>query len=275
MSPDAKKGDLLYIATAGNNDVEVYSYPKAKLVGTLTNLNWPEGECVDKDGNIWITNFGISGAGDVVEYAHGGTTPVATLSDPYQHPLGCSVDPTTGDLAVTSTYGTSSPGQGDVAIYKKARGTPKTYTDQEIFYYYFCGFDSSGNLFIDGISSGSAVEFAELSKSSKTFTNLTLNKSIAHPGGVQWDGKYVAFGDQWNPIIYEFAISGSNGEEVSSTPLDGASGVAQFFIDDNTVIGPNVSNDLVGFWRYPAGGTATKTLTGLDEPVGTAISTAK
>src|SRR5271165_6576810 len=38
MAPDAMKNDLLYISDVGTDDVYVYSYPKAKLVGTLTGL---------------------------------------------------------------------------------------------------------------------------------------------------------------------------------------------------------------------------------------------
>jgi hypothetical protein len=35
------------------------------------------------------------------------------------------------------------------------------------------------------------------------------------------------------------------------------------------------SAPVVGYWNYPAGGTATKTITGLDEPDGAALSTKK
>jgi hypothetical protein len=61
MLPNAKKKDLLYISDSfpyGSNDVFVYSYPKGKLVGKLTGFNEPSGNCVDKAGNVFITNFG-------------------------------------------------------------------------------------------------------------------------------------------------------------------------------------------------------------------------
>ena len=91
IAPDAKKKDLLYISDRGTNDVYVYSYPRGKLNGTLTGFNDPDGECVDKTGDVFITNFLSS---NIIEYAHGGTSPIATLSDPGYYPADCSVDPT-------------------------------------------------------------------------------------------------------------------------------------------------------------------------------------
>jgi hypothetical protein len=127
MAPDTKKRDLLYVSDSfpyGSNDVYVYSYPKGKLKGTLTGFNEPSGQCVDKAGDVFIANFGAS---QILEYAHGGTSPIKTLSDPDYYPLGCSVDPTTGNLAVTNRLSTSFTA-GDVAIYADASGTPTSYT---------------------------------------------------------------------------------------------------------------------------------------------------
>ena len=265
--------NLLYVTTAYNKDVEVYSYPGGKHEGTLTGFNSPQGECVDKKGNIWITDFAGS---DIVEYAHGGTSPIATLYDTNQDPSGCAIDPKTGDLAATSTFPASGSGAGTVAIYKNASGTPTTYTDPNIVNYYFCGFDTKGNLFVDGLNS-SSVEVASFSTHTHAFTNITLDEAILSPGGVQWDNQYLAIGDQGTPIIYEFSISNGVGTEVSSTPLGGIGGsygVADFFIDGAKVIGPSVSSGKVGFWHYPAGGTPTKLLTVLNEPVGTVVSNA-
>jgi hypothetical protein len=37
MAPDLAKRDLLYLSDAGNGNVYVYSFPDAKLEGTLTS----------------------------------------------------------------------------------------------------------------------------------------------------------------------------------------------------------------------------------------------
>ena len=274
MDASAKHKNLLYITTAHNNEVAVYSYPKAKLLGTLTGFNFPEGECVDNSGDVWIADNALSRYGpNLFEYAHGGTSPIATLTDVQYYPNGCSVDPTTGNLAVAEEYGRI--GSGAFAIYKHAKGRPKQFTDPNIYTPFFCAFDNEGNLFVNGFSKGSDVEFAELPKGSKTFTNLTLNETIYWPGGIQWDGTYLAVGDQDNPIIYEFMISGNSGTEVSSTPLDGTSDVAQFFILGEKVVASEPAPGTVGFWNYPQGGAATKLFSVGNEPVGTAVSMAK
>ena len=99
MSPIAKRVPLLYVSVWDTGVVYVYSYPKAKLLGKLVGiLDTPSGMCSDSKGNVWITNFHGEG---ITEYAHGGTKPIATLSDPGTDPNGCSVDPLTGNLAVT------------------------------------------------------------------------------------------------------------------------------------------------------------------------------
>jgi hypothetical protein len=269
MAPDARNRDLLYVSDIGTYDVYVYSYPKGELKGTLTGFSGPEGECVDEKGHIFITNYSAS---NILEYAHGGTSPIATLSDPGYYPLSCSVDPTTGDLAVTN-YRTTGSGEGNVAIYKHAKsGRPVYYRVRVINAMGFCSYDNAGNLFVDGSTSGNAFAFAELPSGGTSFEKISLNQKIGFGGGVQWDGTHVAVADRDTNVIYQFAISGTKGNEVGSTPLIGASDVNQFWIEDPNVIGADPGAANVMFWNYPAGGSRTKTIGGLVEPVGVTVS---
>jgi DNA-binding beta-propeller fold protein YncE len=121
MLPEAKSEDLAYVANVYT--ITAYSYPKGKLVGTLNNFYVPYGECVDAKGDVYITD---SRFGKIYEYAHGGTKPIKTLKDPSYQPYGCAVDPTTGDLAVAN-YSDSSGHQGNVYVYRNAKGFPKSY----------------------------------------------------------------------------------------------------------------------------------------------------
>jgi DNA-binding beta-propeller fold protein YncE len=278
MARDAKNTNLLYISDAESGDLYVYSYPQAKLKGTLTGLSAPEGECVDKAGDVFVAN---TGATDILEYAHGGTTPIATLSDSGYYPVGCAVDPTTGNLAVTNIcmeeYG-QCIADGNLLIYAGAKGTPKSYTDSGIAEYFFCGYDDTGNLYVDGLYN-SNFAFGELPRGRSSFRNITLNTFIYQPGGVQWDGKYVAVGneDLYNNIIYEFRISGAQGKlaRPGGTPLDGATLVVQFWIQDKAVIGPNHGGSgSVMFWKYPGGGSPTKVLNAFSTPIGSTVSMA-
>jgi hypothetical protein len=89
---------------------------------------------------------------------------------------------------------------------------------------------------------------------------------------VQWDGKYIAVGDQSTNTIYQFAISGKKGREVGSTVLGGATEVFQFWIEGSKVIGADAGASHVDIWKYPAGGAAIKTIGGLYAPLGVTVS---
>jgi sugar lactone lactonase YvrE len=275
MLPEAVTQDLLYVAGGNGDDVPVYSYPKGRLLGTLTGFNLPSGACVDKTGDVFIADYVNQ---RIVEYKHGAKNPKQILAEPGEWPTGCAIDPTTGNLAVTNHQ---SPiyGTGDVVVYAHAQGSPKSYTDPNIYYYYWCGYDSKGNLYIDGQAyNPSPFRFAELPKGANQFKSIVLNQKINFPGGVQWDGQFVAVGDQATSNIYRFSISGSDGTLKGTVLLNNASSVQQFWIQGGVVIAGNAAgshyNEL-HFYHYPAGGNPTKTITkGIAAPSGATVSLA-
>jgi hypothetical protein len=275
MASDAKQQNLLYVG--GVHVVNVYSYPQGKLEGRLRGFYRTEGECVDKKGDIYITNLGTN---EIFEYAHGGTKRLATLKG-YGGATGCAIDPTTGNLAVTNI-------EGYLAVYKGARGKPTVYTDRKFQEFFFCGYDDKGNLFVDGQNRDIQFELAELPKGVATLASVTLDQSIGWPAGVQWDGKYVAVGNAGKtcgsctgPTIYRFAIQDGRGQLAGSTALGGGAwDVYQFWIDGKTVIVPNeychtqCLSDVL-FFAFPSGGTATKKiLQGRGYPEGVVVSEA-
>ncbi|MGA8533024.1 MAG: hypothetical protein WB615_02820 [Candidatus Tumulicola sp.] len=270
VAPDARHHDLLYISDLTNQVVSMYSWPEGKLKGQITGFFNPEGLCVDSVGNVWVTNDTGDGVHQITEYAHGETTPIANLIDNDGRTNACSIDPVTGDLAVANFFGAT--GLGSVSIYKNAQGTPLKYISPAIYYYYYCGYDNKGNFFVDGWSSGSTFGFAELPKGGTKLKTIELNHSITYPGGVQWDGKHMAVGDQYGPI-YQFDIKGSNGKLVGTTPLNEEKQIVQFWVQGAKVIGPNEFGANVMIWNYPAGGTPIMTLTG--PGIGATISKAK
>jgi hypothetical protein len=262
MLPRAKRDDLLYVSDFFASDVQVFSYSKAELVGTLTGFDWPLGECVDKNQDVFITN---QQARDILEYAHGGTSPIATLSDPYEWAYDCAIDPTSGNLAVTAV--------GYVVIYEDATGTGTAYTVPSLEGQ-SCGYDNAGNLYVDGIS-GYTEKFAlyVLPKGSGSLSEVALNQSIQFPGPVLWDGKYLTVTDAskgGGSVIYQFSMNGTSGTEVGSTTLGGSSQVIGSWYpklgpglknpQPKVVIGADDMDYDVAFWHYPAGGSAIKTL---------------
>jgi hypothetical protein len=299
MNPDAKgKPQLLYVSDQGNDTIEVYDYKTGVMEGTLTNVDLPFGQCVDKAGNVYIALFGDS---LVVEYAHGGSSQIKTLVDYYGTPIGCSVDPTTGNLAV-SNYANQN-GHASVLVYPAASGTATSYTSTKFPYWWPPAYDNKGNLYIEGETASGTYGAAVLSKGDSRLKTLSLPYTIHFSAGAVWDGKYVGLTDQeFNgnyTTIYQTRFSGTTGTEVGSTGLadtcdgygSGASGVdvIEPYIAINTankrrktVIGGNVwCRARFDFWKYPAGGNPAKAL-GSDGPawpfgqsVSTSVSTSK
>jgi hypothetical protein len=268
MSPAAKKSDLLYLDDQ-TGDVYVYSYPKGQLMGTLTGLPEPQGECVDKKGDVFFTTFASE---EIIEYAHGGTSPINTLSNPGELMEGCSVDKKTGDLAAVDFEPSGGGGGGGVAIFANASGSPTVLNDSNLYLGYQIGYDDKDNIFVDGVDNSRNFEFAELPKGSSSFTEIPLGVSITIPGGVQWDGKYVTVGDAKSGDIYR--TDGAGGKVEGTISLSDSDGIFQYFIAGKKVVGPNVYSANIGIWKYPKGGNPTMTLGGDSNPFGTAISKA-
>jgi hypothetical protein len=281
MLPEAKSETLLYVSDLYNNLVDVYSYPNLKVVGQLkTDMLSPDGLCTDKKGDVFVVN-NTPNDDDVLEFAHGGTTPIQTLSDPAQVAVSCSVDPVTGNLAVTNIENISE-GPGSISIYTGATGYPMMYSAPNIGSYYYCGYDDKGNLYIDGFSGGiseGSFEFAEMPKGKATFNSIALKgATINFPGNIFYDGKYVDVADQdeaRNGYIITSAIyrtTGSGGKVVSGDILQNSDDVTAYLVDGTSLLGTNFYGTTVGFWKYPKSKKETNTITGFSGPIGIALS---
>jgi hypothetical protein len=246
-------GELLYVG-AGAKRVFVLSYPEGKLVGRLSISSRPWGLCSDTDGNVFVTEE----SGGVLEYAHGGTNPINTLSA--HGAFSCSWDPSTGNLAVVER-------PNSIAIFKGASGTPQTYTDTSFMEFNYCAYDDKGDLFVAGKPIGLyAYSLAEVDTGSGTFKTITLNEIVDNLGDLQWDGKYLAIDDfDGTGTINRVQVSGSSGTIKATTNLGGA----QFYgywtwLQDGTFISPIYTgydkNSLMDFWSYPSGGNPKKKL---------------
>jgi hypothetical protein len=276
VSPPATSGsggDLLYISDSGTNQVYVFSYPDGTPVQTLSGFNTPLHECSDAAGNVFITNTGKS---EILEYAHGGDAPIATLRDAKQFPIDCAVDPVTHDLAVTN-YAQKRSQLGSVSIYAKSKGTAKKHRDPATIAYLFCAYDNKGNLFVTGLDHKYSLVFLELPQGKTAFVKIALKQTFLGWGGVQWDGQNITIGDGAS-TVYRFAIQGQKAKKAGVVRLAGAVNVASYWLDGGQLIGPdgpNGGNHDVGVWSYPAGGQPVATVEGsFENPSGVTISVA-
>jgi hypothetical protein len=249
----SSSGDLLYVGEAPHR-LHVLSYPEGKLVSILSISSKPQGLCSDTNGNVFVTED----SGAVVEYAHGGTSPINTLSA--RGAFSCSWDPSTGNLAVVEhPY--------SIAIFKGAKGTPQTYTATNFVSFHYCAYDDKGNLFVTGEENGPYLyALTELDTASGSFTPITLKQRVDNLDDLQWDGKYLAIDDfDETGTIYRVQVSGSTGTIEATTSLNGAQfqGYPSWLIN-GTLISPIYTgydtDSLIDFWAYPSGGNPKKKL---------------
>lgn len=251
MLPEAKRDDLLYISTTFTTYVD--SYPQGKLVGELTEGGFYL--CTDKAGNVFLSQY-TGGTYGILEYAHGGTTPIRTIKTAGP-PWGCSVDPVTGDLAV-AIPDVATVYHGELAIYKHERGQPRVFSDESaIKYIFFCRYDPSGDLFIDGTPAyQNSPYLAELARGSKTITNLTLTGEFYADSDIEWDGSYLAVADGFAGAVDRISVSGSSATIVSTVRLEHwrfHPAARQVWIDGNKLITSPGRHDAAAIWHYPAG----------------------
>ena len=261
MLPEAKAGDLLYVSNNALGTVNAYTYPEGHLVGSLTGFITPFGECTDAAGDVFIVAYSDSSkkASTIYEYAHGGTAPIATLSDPTVA-FGCAIDPATGNLAASG---------GGVAIFTHATGTPMMYYSSQ-FTFFYCGYDNRGNLYLSAWNDQQENQalLVRLATASHSFEQITLDATLYMDVGfefwpsVQWDGKHMAVssGPERRPAsIYRLRISGSTATVAGTTNLSTQKDVytGQFVLQGRTVVGlGNYKRGATVFlWRYPRGGS--------------------
>ena len=284
MSPATNGRNLLYVSDEAANAVDVFTFPFGTPVGVLRQSHDPVGICSDKTGYVWVVNA----PNHVLKYAHGAQRPGATMEDAHALRLqACSIDPTTGDLAVTDA---GRAGQaGSVVIYAGAKGSPKRFRSAHLTDVFFCAYDDKGNLFVDGLDGNYVFHLMELPHGVQRLRPIKLDQSVGFPGAVAWDGKYLALGDRsyrggHAPAIYQVSVSGTRGTVVGTTKLGGSCDLLGFTIpklgsgkgnpQGTRLVAPDVCENAVRLYRYPAGGSATKSLGQIQYPFSAAVSAA-
>jgi|ERR1700678_1871671 len=248
MSPNAKKNvgnALMYVSNFGTDDVSVYTYKNigetTVLAGALTGFTKPGVPCTDNNGNVFVPDYG---AAKIYEYAHGATSPTQVLSDPTGYPVSCSVDLSTGNLAVAN-FGPATA-NGNVAIFPQATGTPTTTFAANVAHPAFVGYTPTGALYVDGVDTTGAFQMATLPSGSSAFSPVTITGATLYsPGAIVWGGSFLLVGDQMyqnqpTSAVYQMCVC-------SSTTLT-KNGVAP-------IVG---STDVIGFWKRGGGSTATR-----------------
>jgi hypothetical protein len=252
----ASSTDLIY-ATNGCGGTCVVSYPQGELVQTLDIGQ--NGACADSAGDVYIAGSGT----ELYEFAHAGSTPTKTFSISSGAINGCSVDAHTGNVAVTGGAANST-----VAIFPGTGGSPTTYPVPLNTQY--AGFDSDGNLFVDGYDYHFQFALYELPRGGSQFAQITINPNIEMgPGQVQWDGSLVTvlgIGPQPGKVkLLRLNISGSTATVAGVTKFSGVWRALQSWIQGKTILLPygrhgSEFHNEIGIWKYPKGGKVVQTI---------------
>ena len=260
IAPAARRGNLLYVSSLYNCDVYVFSYPRGKIEQTINVCDLGFGPafglCTDRAGDVFMD---MGDGFSVFEFAHGGSAPINQLESGSQLPVGCAVDPKTGDLGVANIT-------DSLSVYKNATGDPALYSLSGIQKFFFCTYDDHGNLFAAGEHNNGSYALVELPKGSGTLREISLNANITPGYGLQWDGRHLAVGATQKSsefVIDSIRVSGSLGKVVRTTTLDASPNnfvPIQFWIQGKTIIQPQAQEAQIGFWHYPAGGAQTKSI---------------
>ncbi len=287
VSPDAQRAPrLLFVSDVSTNDVYIFTLPDMNLKGTLTGFNQPQGECSDTHGNVYIAN---TRASTVLKYSRAGTL-LNTYADTYGYPVGCAVNPLNGNLAVTNIIGLR--GHGEVLIYASPSSRPIVLTNRKQYFYYFAGYDSSGDLWVDGRTA--LKDFILSSCGASSCKTVRLHGGTIHfPGAVQWDQQEYAWAlfDQGpcaggGSCSFVASLSGvlvqlTNYKAYDGDPVcDLVQGVVAAY-GANYAAGGDYERRRCGHaggssanrWQYPVGGAPTNYTTNVSHPDGAAIST--
>ncbi len=278
---------LLYFDDDSTNDTYVYEYPSGKKVGTLTGFHDPQGMCVDRKGDVYITEsqFGL-----LVEYAHGGTNAINIYERPGSGLTGCSVS-ANRDVAAT--------GRDEVCIWKGgvAADSPKCIDGDEslgcVGFSTF-GYDNHGNLIGLGTTSAGSTTACMIPARETTMEKLSTSGISFNfgPRGTAWDGEYITLGGVGynGDVVQPAQLSGTTligvGSEVQLDDCTEMPGSPFFFGKQNitaasttratsvTVANPRCDKGVADVWDYPGGGEAVLRIRAAKDSGGDAVSIA-
>jgi hypothetical protein len=259
----SSSGDLLYVATS--KAIVVVSYPQFKIVGSLPLSYGYSGICSDpNNGNVFVAE-----STQVVVYAHGGTSPIATLSPPsgYTNLSACSVDPTTDNLAVSSMGPT--PKQGAILVFAKGEGNATPRVDRNLDWYRYPAYDNNGNLFLTCWTQHGQFHIEELPAGRNQFKSIKVNVGFS-ADKIQWDGTYLAFEEHegHGSTLYQLQITGDIGTVAGSETFFEAGEPSNFWIQDGVLFNAlsqveRGNDEGIGVWPYPSGGEPSSRRFGL------------
>jgi hypothetical protein len=267
----ATAGSKAAISDAGDETVDLLTYPGGSQVGQITGLSEPQGMCAQAGKTFWVANTGGS---NIIHY-NAARKQLGSITDSGQYPVGCSTFK--GNVAVSNIISTSS-GPGSVTVYAGGKGTGTNYSVSNMSRVYFITYDKTGDIYVSGEDASGVADLAWLKHGGSSFAPVTLDgATINFPGTVQFARGSVVVGDQsgsgGHSVLYQTSGAGTATLTVTgSTQLNSALDAVQCWITAKAgVVVPDAADLNVQYYAYPAGGSPTKTISGFGQPIGATV----
>jgi len=193
---------LLYVANATptDNDLRVYHLgaKDPTPIATITNgIEDPNGNCIDGQGTLYVTNDPIDGSGWVSGYPLGKTTASEIIKDGVSTPAFCAID-AKGSLWVTNI------GLDDVGEYPKGSKKPQTILTKGLTRASGIAIDHSGNIYVGNLLTSGTSNIVVYAPGSNS-PSRTITDGITSPAGMTVDANgtlYVTNVEQNNVAEY-------------------------------------------------------------------------
>jgi serine/threonine-protein kinase len=196
-SPEYKAvGPLVFVSNTSYTGVTVYrakSKDPAPIANILNDVDSPPGDCLDKNGTLYVTNQPINGNGWVSEYPLGKTTASNVITNGTFTPAACAID-SNGNLWVTNIGGPN------VTEYLHGSENPHRVITRGLAYPVGVAIDSSGNLYVSDRANSDVAVYAPGSKR----PSRTITDGVTSPVDIAIDA---------NGVLYVENITQKNVEE--------------------------------------------------------------
>lgn len=244
-------GNLVYIAIGFA--VSVYSYPGGKFIGGLTGIKNPVALCSDSSGNVWVIESESHRRSKLLKYAHDGSSPIENLYLKARADA-CSVDPSTGNLAVGTL-------DSNVAVWADGAASPTLYSTSAFFKEVrTIAYDGDGNLYIRSFVSRESG--AWLPKGESTVKQFGVTKL----GSYAWDGRHFVIGpaNGYTGLLTLYKVHNGSGKVAGKVPFKNC---APNYEPNFSIAGSELAvscgideTNSLNYYDYPQGGNPIKSI---------------